>query len=954
MLLVAFGVYSSTVSPTVDFWDCGEFIASANGLQVPHPPGAPLYLLVGRLFALLAPGEMMTALAVNMLSVTASAFTVFFIYKILILLIGMLSAGDIPFKRLIIEFAAVTGALLFAFTDTFWTSAVESEVYALSLFFSSASLWVFLSWYMRDEMSPRWFFAGVYLLGLSLGVHLLNLLLVPVFALLFGWKRYGTRLHVTVKSLAGGALILGFLFWGVVSNGLWPGRELELFMVNSMGMPQHSGLITWVIGLIAVHVFGLLFTLKRHKTLHFILLVSALVFMGWFSYALVPIRSSAGPQINMNAPDDVFSLHDYINREQYGKRPLLYGSHAGARPDGWEETYHYHFDADKKKYKRVTDDTKPRFNSADRVWFPRMFSHHPPHPDGYEWWTGIDFREERPGLSHQFDFFLRHQMGHSYLRYLLWNFAGRQNDVQGHGDMMSGNWATGIDFIDRYFLGSRSQAQTIDQYSPSANYYFGIPLLLALTGLFFLLRRGRGRRKVLFLLGLLVLMTGPAIVFYLNQPPYEPRERDYIYLASFMGVAMLAGIGIFGLLKKVFYYGDSVLTGVLSGFLLFMAGPGLLFSVNLNDHDRSDRYLARDLAVSQLRSCPPGAVLFTYGDNDTYPLWYANQVENVRPDVRLVNLGLLNTSWYIRGLQQATPGTSGLNTTLPAEFYRHHGIDFFQVSKVVSSPAAGEEVLEGLLEDGPLQKSENHISEQVVHPAWQLELSDGGELLWELTSHYLSSGDLVLADIVSSNTSERPVCFTKNVEEQDLNGLENHLVSHGLVWMLEEETNREDAVRRTGREYQIFMDSITVGREGEAWWDHTCRQALMLSGYRETSTGLARDLLAEDNTEQAASVLTKSLEEWPYSPYAQQSQMIDMARLLFESGQEEEAANLVRGITFVNLQDIYFYVYSGFEPEGVRRKFCRLFTEVRELAAEMKLHDVMLETESKLGKLCGF
>jgi len=953
--LVAFLAYSFTVSPTVNFWDCGEYIASAAGLQVPHPPGAPLYLLLARVFSLLAPSDAMVAWSVNMLSVVASAFTVFFLYKILLLFFGMVKDKSGPFKKLHGELSAVIGALLFAFTDTFWFSAVEAEVYALSLFFSSLTLWVFLKWYLQDGPHARWFFLGVYLLGLSIGVHLLNLLLVPVFVLLYGWKRHAHSLKVTVLSMGGGFLLLGLLFWGLVMNGLWPAEKLELWMVNSLGLPQHSGLLFWVIALIGIHIGALTLLKKKYPAVGFVFLMSALILMGWSSYALVPVRAAAGPTVNMNAPDDVFSLNDYINRKQYGQRPLLYGAHAWAEPVDWTGSFDYHFGPDKEKYERFASGSTPVFDSSDRVWFPRMYSNRYPHPAGYEQWSGFDPVGEGPSFAHQFDYFLGYQMGHQYLRYLLWNFAGRQNDVQGHGNLMSGNWATGIEYIDRQFLGSREHPTAIDRYTPAANHYFAIPLLLAIIGLFFLLRHGPGRRRVLLVLSLLVLMTGPAVVLYLNQPPFEPRERDYIYLASFMSVAMFAAMGVFALLKKVFYYGGSLLTWILSAVLLLMAGPGLLFSVNLNDHDRSDRYLARDLAASQLRSCPPGAILFTYGDNDTYPLWYARQVEKIRPDVRLVNLGLLNTSWYIEQVRQAVPGTSGLDMTLGPAFYRKHRTDFFRVSKMTSLPRPGVEVLSRLPRDTLKERGEKGgIFGSALHPIWKLPLPSGKTKTWEITDRYLRAGDLALFDIIASNGDDRPVCFTRNVQLDELKGLDNHLVSHGLVLKLDETLQGEERKERVLDEYRLFQDSLSIGREEKTWWDHSGRQALKLAGYRETSLSLSRRLLGEDRKDEAASVLTTSLDAWPYSPHADQDVMIDMAQVLIQSGETEKAKGLVRNIAYANLQDVYFFIYSGFDAVGVRDEYCERFRKIRELASELQLQEVLLETEIELQSLCGF
>jgi energy-coupling factor transporter transmembrane protein EcfT len=727
-----------------------------------------------------------------------------------------------------------------------------------------------------------------------------------------------------------------------------------LFFVNSLGMPQHTGLIFWVVALIVIHISGIWLSFRRNKSLHFGMMVSALLLMGWGSYVMVPLRAAASTEINMNAPDNVFSLNNYINRTQYGSRPLVSGVHAWAIPSGWEPRYQYYFDDNEGRYNQVSLGTQFHYNEEDFVWFPRLYSNYQHHQQGYEWWTGVDASLDKPRFSNQVDFFLKYQMGHNYLRYLMWNFVGRQNDQQGHGDMLAGNWATGIKFIDTHMLGSRTYISSGEKYSLAANHYFGIPLLLVVLGFLFLLRGNYRRRQVLIFLGLIVVMTGPAIVVYLNQPPFEPRERDYVFVASFMSMALFASFGTFALLRKVFLFSGSLLTGWLTCFLLFLAGPGLLFSVNFNDHDRSGRYLARDLAVSQLRSCPPDAVLFTYGDNDTYPLWYAQQVEQVRPDVRLINLGLLNTFWYVRQVLQATPGNPGLKMELPLSFYRQNMSRFFDVSNIPSAPMAGDNALQELIctEGDNAQPNKGPVGK--VHPVWEIPLQNNRWVNWEISAQYLSFGNLVMADIIVCNGSRRPVCFTRNVETSDLGGLNEHFVSQGMVWMLDENMPPGEIDHRASEAFFVFMDSISMGREEQAWWDNTCRQAVSVSDYRHVSIRLARNLLENGAKDKAAKVLLKSLNEWPFSPYVNHVEMLDLVRLLYMSGEEEQAAQLLRGISQVNMEDVFFYFYSGFDDEGIRRNYCGLLREIRALASQLELTGVLLETEMELNVLCGF
>jgi hypothetical protein len=582
-----------------------------------------------------------------------------------------------------------------------------------------------------------------------------------------------------------------------------------------------------------------------------------------------------------------------------------------------------------------------------------MYSRQSHHIEGYEWWSGLDGEMDAPELSHQLDFFLKYQVGHSYLRYLMWNFAGRQNDEQGHGDIVSGNWATGLDFIDGQILGSREHLHSGEVYNAAANYYYGLPLVLIFIGLFFLLSAGRGRMRVLILLGTIFLISGPLLVLYLNQPPYEPRERDYVYIASFMALAMFAAIGIYSLLKTIYRFSGSTLTVGLFGFLLFLAGPGLLFSVNLNDHDRSERYLARDLAVSQLRSCPANSILFTYGDNDTYPLWYVQQIENVRPDVRLVNLGLLHTPWYQGYIRQEQMGNLGLEMTLPKSFYRDNFAEFFPVSSLPSAPEAGDVVLSKLA-TGMSDNDEGPIADNRLHPLWEMTLPDGKSLQLSIQHQYLSVGDLALYDIVATNGDKRAVCFTRNMEMHSLGGIKDHLISYGLIWKLSSFAELDiESQKILDEKFAVFTDSISIGRK-ETWYDNTCRQALSTSGYRIAAIELARELLSQGEKVRAQNVLAKSLKEWPFSPMQNQAQLLEAAGLMQMSGDTQGAVELVENMVYVNLLDLYNFYYSGFDLEFLKRRYCGFFTDLHDLALQLDMEQKAVELEMELQMICNF
>ncbi len=955
---ISFLVFFFTVSPTVSFWDSGEFIASAAFLQIPHPPGAPLYLLTARLFSLFAGEPSTVAFFINLVSVTASAAAVWLVYKVLKIILLLIEPDAKSQSGLLTEAASMLGALLFAFTDTFWFSATEAEVYSLSIFFSALTLWIFLKWFTlppADLVQSRWFFLGIYLLGLSMGVHLLNLLLVPAFALLFGWKTWGSTLKVTLWSLVFGFFTLALLYWGLVRNGLWVAKHLELWLVNGMGLFQHSGVLLWLLVLLGLLGSGLWYSHMRHPKLHFVLVAVTLLLFGWSSYFMIPVRASAATPINMNNPDNVFSLENYINRQQYGERPLLFGVSGWAQPRGWTRNFDWAFDDEKEMYVQQFTGMQPHFSRNDYVWFPRLYSREAEHKSGYEWWLGNSGeRLTSPGFTDEVNFFLRYQMGHMYLRYLFWNFVGRQNGEQGHGTLRSGNWASGITVVDRYFLGSREWPLPTELYSAARNHYYGIPLLLAILGFMLLLRRGVNRRSLLFLLTTLFLLTGPLIVLYLNQPPYEPRERDYIFAGSFLMTALLAGIGIHGILRGIAHRGNSRFTTGLMVVLLALAGPGLLFSTNLNDHNRSHRYLARDLAISQLRSCPPNAILFTYGDNDTYPLWYAQQVEGVRSDVRLVNLGLLNTAWYVSQQLNALPGTPGLRTILPPAFYRKQGGTLFRVSTVDASQKDARLIFKSLKASGAGDEETEEMVTGTLPRLLQMKLGDEDTLQWMVTQDYLTPGDLALIDIIVANGALRPICFTRNTDLQTLGGLEHKLAEQGLVWQISSSGNSHEQTSDINHQLELFTNKISVGRDRETWWDNTCRQALENSEYRDFTITLAENLIRQKRYTDAGDVLKKSIREWPLSPFQSYDKMLTITQLLYDSGDFKECKRYVESVYDWVIEELFFYYHSGYPEKQIENEYCPLFRRIRNQALLLENNELLLRMEQELAGMCAF
>ncbi len=901
-------LYISTLAPSVSLWDCGEFIACAARLEVGHPPGAPLYLLITRIFTLFASSPQTIAWWANLVSALSSAMAVALLYSIIRHVITSIWQEADSSTSII---SAGVGALLFAVTDTFWFSAVESEVYALSLFFTTLTLWALLRWereFAATGSGIRWLYLIVYIIGLSTGVHLLNLLSIPV-VILFVWLRIkGFSLKRVIVSLSVGCVVLALVLSGIIQNGLWPAGKFELLMVNTLGFPINSGLILFV-GSLFVFLFMLVFlSLKKSGLFHFVILSFLLFLTGYGSYAMIIIRSSAATPVNLNTPDNLFSFDSFINREQYGNKPLFYGPSYNSRPTGIKTKRS--FRESHGRYEAFERNQDYTYDADQKIFFPRMHSPQEIHKYGYSYWAGVDIAsDEMPSLVANLKFLMRYQLDFMYFRYFLWNFSGRQNDIQGAGDRLDGNWISGIPFIDAVRLGNRSALHPDEIQNRGHNQYFMLPLLFGIVGIIYLYRRGNDARRYLLSVGMLMVMTGPAIVLYLNQTPFEPRERDYAFVGSFMAFSIFIGIGVFGFISWIANRHKVKNGRLLAGVVSLLALPGLMLAQNYGDHNRGGRNFEINIARSYLESCEPNAILFTYGDNDTYPLWYAQEVERVRTDVRVVNFGLMGADWCINQLANTINDSKALRFSIALERYREGDMDnafllgqsddYNDLAEVVNTLGSNDQSTKLPLNSGGLIDFAPTNSLKFV--------KNCDTVCWQVNKDVLYKNDIALLDIIASNISERPVYFTAGSPEELFLGLNDYILDLGLVLKLETSKPRLSKNEIVDCRYDMFMNKIILGDPAGAYYDSFIRNTFEVIRYRKYSNQLALDLLAASEKEKAAAVLEKSLIELPVELYAGSQGNIDLPALLYRVGMKSESRAVASYLLLRHLNSIYYY-----------------------------------------------
>lgn len=906
---IAFLTYLVTMERTASFWDCGEFIAAAFKLQVPHPPGAPFFLLIGRLFSMLALGDVTrVAYWVNMVSVVSSAFTVLFLFWTISLLAKkLLAKAENEFSKtetILTLCAAATGALAYAWSDSFWFSAAEAEVYGLSSFFTAIVIWAVFKWEQTKDPSTanRWLILIAYLIGISIGVHLLNLVTIPALALVYYFKKYPKpTLAGRIMAFSVGLAVLGIIDSGIISGLPDLAGKVEIFFVNTLGLPYNSGIIFFVALFLGTLGWAIRNAhLKQNVLLNTSLLSFAFVLIGYASYIFVLVRSDYNPPINENNPSDVLRFVSYLKREQYGSRPLLYGPSFTARPISQKRGAPIYR---KQDGKYVVIDYKPiyEYEPGSSMLFPRMYSAQPGHPQLYQQMTGLA-EGEKPTMRHNLAYMFSHQIGHMYWRYFLWNFVGRESDQDGAGTVLPWNTAS-------TFPSSITQ-------NKGHNNFFMLPFLLGIAGAVWMYGK---RRDDLLVFGLLFVLTGFGLVIYLNPPPSEPRERDYIYVGSFYIFCIWIGFGVMavaGFLQKVI---SNARMRTAVAVIASISVPVILLAKGWDNHDRRNRYHSVDFARNLLNSCAPNAILFTGGDNDTFPLWYLQEVEGVRTDVRVCVQTFLGIDWYIQQLRRKTNKSEALPLSLNMDNYasgKNEFVPFYEIPAVKNGINL-KEYLELVKQDNkaiqvPLTSGDMtsilpsstlflpvdsqkvkamHIVKNELVPM----LSDS--MSWNIGKKDLDKADLVMLDIIASNNWERPVYFSSTMGTTHNLGLQEYMQLEGYTYRLlpVRVQGASDGYVNSEIMYDNMMKKMKWRslNNPAVYHDDTYRGSPVATA-RIAFLRLAGQLIAENDLPKAKEVVNKAMTVMPDDtiPYDQFS--AGFVGMLFDVGENKKALDSAR------------------------------------------------------------
>ncbi len=827
VFIIASAVYIMTMEATGSLWDCGEFASSAYKLQIPHPPGAPLFVLIGRLF--MAPFDPEhAATGINLMSALSSSFTILFLFWSITHFARKIvtkNGGELNNQNTFAVMAAgVVGALAYTFSDSFWFSAVEGEVYALSSFFTAIVFWAMLKWEQNVDAeeaigikghftrADRWIILIFFLMGLSIGVHLLNILTIPAIVMIYYYKRYKVTGWGTFWAFVVGCLITGIVQKAVIQWTIKGAGNFDVLFVNSFGLPFFSGFAFFFVFIGFLVFIGL--RIAKSKNWNFLKLgLWSFAFMvtGCFSsYFTTMVRSSADPSVDMYNVDNPISLVGYLGREQYGDWPILYGQDFTAKPIDSKETLTYVKSGD--RYEKNGRKMEYVWAPEDQHLFPRMWdqSNDQGHADYYANWIGISRDKDgnwdgKPTMADNIGYAFGYQLNWMYIRYFMWNFAGKQNDIQGiyTGNVRDGNWITGIPFWDNARLGNQSQLPDSLKDNKANNRLFALPLLLGILGLIYQIKKDK---RDAFVTGLLFLLTGAAIVFYLNQAGNQPRERDYAFVGSFYGFAIWIGLGVLfvkDLLSKAIK--NTAIAGYAAGALCLLAVPVLMASQEWDDHDRSKKTMARDLAKDYLESCAKNAIVISYGDNDTYPLWYAQEVEGIRTDVRVINSSLLGTDWYINQLRYKLYESDPVDPIWTKEqiegsnrdidyYAPKQGVDpntpmdLYTVMKDWAGSDDPSKTVQG--RDGstlniyPTKKVFIPVDVNFVRQNGTVNANDSvvSSVQFEIKKDYLFKNDAAILNIIAGNKWKRPIYFTS--QEASGLGLDEYIRQDGMTHRL--------------------------------------------------------------------------------------------------------------------------------------------------------------------------
>lgn len=1007
-------VYLMTIEPTTSFWDCPEFIISAYKLEIGHPPGAPFFMLLGNLFTQFTSDPTQVAKLVNAMSALLSAFTILFLFWTITHLTRKLvlsNKGDELTTGQIIAVigSGIVGALVYTFSDTFWFSAVEAEVYAFSSMLTALVFWLILKWEDNAEKphSDKWIILIAYVMGLSIGVHLLNLLCIPAIVLVYYYKK---NENVTWK---GGltALLLSFgliviLMYGIIPGFTKVGGWFELFFTNTLGMPYNTGLFIYILLLIGSVVWAFFESMKvnpnekkakfafilslglsgilfiggsiwlwlaliavaayfifksKAMNMKFINLVTSslmVIWIGFSAYALIPIRSGANPPMDENSPEDIFSLARYLNREQYGETPRLYGhtyasevvrTADGAPVYSEKKRYSQAVKTSPEEKDRYVASTSRNYKYSNSMLFPRMHSV-PENPGfgnhmiGYRQWGGVENQKMKPGMLKNLQFFFNYQLNFMYGRYFMWNFSGRQNDLQGDGGITKGNWITGIAFIDDKLLGLGPQDNMAPDVADNKghNAYFMLPLILGLLGIFYQLSLKEKGFKSFSIVFMLFFMTGIAIVLYLNQTPFEPRERDYAYAGSFYAFAIWVGMGVAGisLFLRKYLRNTTAAAAVASVACVFV--PIQMAGQNWDDHDRSDRYMARDAGMNYLNSVGQNGIIFCNGDNDTFPLWYLHEVEGFRTDTRACNMSYLQTEWYVdqmvrqayeseplpikwsRPLYSSDKGSHayvltrrGIEQILQQNNIPAVSYGMYMDTNVFKDTISLKQTMENLRTGNNITPKNPFpsLDNEPIIPSNLLYLNvDTAKVDWsQLNSKpasrmYVNLGnesaiyrqELMLLEMLTNLNDDnwkRPMYFATTIDRSLYSSINNNLTVEGITYRVTPGTPLANAVN-TDAAYDNMMNKFRWGgvdKNPDIYLDVTCRN--MIYTFRMYFTQLIGALIDEGKNDKALAALDKCVTVMPdqVAPYGNDGLLL--ARAYLQLGQKDKAQALIDRIT---------------------------------------------------------
>ena len=1033
--LIAAFVYCSTIEPTASFWDCPEFITTGYKLEVGHPPGAPFFMLTANLFSQFASDPSQVARMVNTMSALLSATTILFLFWSITHLTRKLIVKDwsslTTAKLIAIEASGLVGALIYTFSDTFWFSAVEGEVYAYSSAFTAIVFWLILKWedHADEPHADRWLVLIAYMTGLSIGVHLLNLLCIPAIVLVYCYRRFpNIELKGSLIALTVSFVIVAAVLYGVVPGIITVGGWFELFFVNTLHCPFNTGEIVYIfllvgiviwaiyetftnrsqlrqniafilsIGMLGIPFYGwgwqaviigvvvlvaLWFVLNYKKKIenklvpwisarikNTTLLCLLMLMIGYSTYAVIVIRSTANPPMDQNSPEDIFTLGSYLSRDQYGDRPLAYGQ---------AYTSQIAFDVEgnmcipsrtkgapiyQRKEKASKDEkdsyfvvsTKDKLQYAQNMVFPRMYSSD--HAKAYESWlggvSGYEVPYDRCGepvmvkMPSQWDnirFFLSYQCNFMYWRYFMWNFCGRQNDIQGNGELEHGNWITGISFIDNLMYGDQSKLPDDLKNNKGHNVFYGLPLILGLIGLFWQAWRGRRGIRQFWVVFFLFFMTGLAIVIYLNQTPMQPRERDYAYAGSFYAFAIWCGMGVaalFDLINKRLKQNATVTAAIVGAVCVLV--PIQMASQTWDDHDRSNRYTCRDYGQNYLMTLQEkgNPIIFTNGDNDTFPLWYNQEVEGVRTDARVCNLSYVNTDWYIDQMKRPAYNSPALPISWPRLDYcsgtneyvrvnpaiKAQVLDFFKHYPEEAKKQFGDEPFElhNIMKYWVRSKDEDmhviptdtiylKIDKEAVKKSGMMMACDSipDHMVISLAGKTaLYKGELMMLEIIAQCNWTRPVYVATTVGEGNYLNLGNNFVREGLANRITPFTTSAAGARKfdTEKTYQSVMHRYKWGglEKPGLYLDETVMR--MCYTHRHLLNDLALQLIAEGQLEKAKNVVQLSEKVLPaYNvPYTYISGATDLARAYALLGMKDKAMKIARAVLLNNKQYACWYL----------------------------------------------